>query len=420
MKRTIIVLLWISLCTLELKAQHSYPIPSPKDEADLAWAKKPSINRIKTKLTGETAIKYFAESELFYQDNRNWALSFWKKYPKDVRSLEALCIAISNSPKYWQDPYKGAEIYVNIDRGKLPSNTLNPIDKDAIAEWEKEQPLLEKTYLSSPNITEEQKLIFKKGEIGRYLGLNQSPAYRNGKKLSIVEAVAVFERSASAALELAKLKNKPILLNDDAGIGNIKATFETLFVNDYGMSKDDIDGILKRLSASKIPQLKEWALQSASIFKLRNIPFELDFISEEGKRVNLQDLKGKVVLMDFWATWCSSCIAGMPKIKRVYDKYHDKGFEVISLAINTKEQREELLKIKEKIGFNWPLLIIGGENNADVQNSLFKGIWDKYGFSSVPQLLLIGKDGLLIEYLGKLRGSEMDIEQLILQSLKSK
>src|SRR5205823_2100118 len=58
-----------------------------------------------------------------------------------------------------------------------------------------------------------------------------------------------------------------------------------------------------------------------------------------GQSVNLDDYKGKVVLLDFWATWCAPCVASMPELQRLHARYAPRGFAVIGIALMKKGQR---------------------------------------------------------------------------------
>ena len=65
--------------------------------------------------------------------------------------------------------------------------------------------------------------------------------------------------------------------------------------------------------------------------------FEITGKTIDGKEFDLKDLKGKVVLIDFWGTWCGPCVAEIPNIIRNYEKYHGKGFDVIGVSSDKQD-----------------------------------------------------------------------------------
>jgi peroxiredoxin len=106
-----------------------------------------------------------------------------------------------------------------------------------------------------------------------------------------------------------------------------------------------------------------------------------------GKSISLASLKGKVVLIDFWASWCEPCRAESPNLKTQYKLYKDKGFEIISISLDT--DRKRWLKAIADDGLTW------------LQVSDLKGLSDsviakKYGIGAVPSFFLIGRDGKII------------------------
>jgi thiol-disulfide isomerase/thioredoxin len=73
----------------------------------------------------------------------------------------------------------------------------------------------------------------------------------------------------------------------------------------------------------------------------------------DGKRVSLEQLKGKVVMVNFWATWCPTCKVEMPQWQKLYDAYKDKGFELIALSIDDDEKL--LRQVSKERGFSFPI-----------------------------------------------------------------
>ena len=99
--------------------------------------------------------------------------------------------------------------------------------------------------------------------------------------------------------------------------------------------------------------------------------------------ITLSDMKDKVVLINFWATWCGPCRMEIPDFNELYEKYNSKGLNILGLSISdTKKQLENFLKAYE---INYPVLY-GDQENID------KIIFEYGGVYSIPTTFLIGKN----------------------------
>ena len=120
-------------------------------------------------------------------------------------------------------------------------------------------------------------------------------------------------------------------------------------------------------------------------------PFELSFEEIRSREtLSMEQLKGKVVVIDFWATWCGPCVAEMPHMKELYAEYKDKGVEFIGVSLDNPIQRGGLDKLHayvEREGVAWPQYYQGGG-----WESPFSMSW---GINSIPQLFIVDKQGLL-------------------------
>jgi len=106
----------------------------------------------------------------------------------------------------------------------------------------------------------------------------------------------------------------------------------------------------------------------------------------EGKPLSVSQFKGKVVLIDFWATWCGPCIQELPTVLKAYEKYHDKGFEIIGISLD-KEQDKLTSFIKEK-KMTWPQHFDGKGWQTELAG--------KYGINSIPATYLLDGEGKII------------------------
>ena len=81
-------------------------------------------------------------------------------------------------------------------------------------------------------------------------------------------------------------------------------------------------------------------------------PFKLRFTAADGSPVDLSTLRGHVVLIDFWATWCPPCMQEVPNVVATYRKYHDQGFDVIGVSLD--EDKQAMLSVAQSCGMTWP------------------------------------------------------------------
>lgn len=143
---------------------------------------------------------------------------------------------------------------------------------------------------------------------------------------------------------------------------------------------------------------------------------EARFTALDGRDVDLAQLRGKVVLVDFWATWCGPCVAELPNVKRVYEAYRAKGFEVIGVTLekasvsqsDSPEAREKKLAAARKKladyvakqGLPWPQKLEG-----DFGNDLVT----RYNILAIPATLLLDQNGVIANS-SDIRGEKLEAE----------
>ena len=124
-----------------------------------------------------------------------------------------------------------------------------------------------------------------------------------------------------------------------------------------------------------------------------------------GAPLSIGKYKGKVVLVDFWATWCGPCVAELPNVIAAYSKYHDKGFEIVGISLD--ETEDKLKKFVAEKKMPWQQYFDGKGWESDLGR--------KYGVNSIPATYLLDRDGKIVAK--DLRGPalEKQLEQLLAQ-----
>ena len=124
---------------------------------------------------------------------------------------------------------------------------------------------------------------------------------------------------------------------------------------------------------------------------------EINLKGPNGDLISLSSLKGKVVLLDFWASWCRPCRAENPNVVRLYNKYKDKGFTVYSVSLDQNKDKWLAAIVQDQLTWsNHVSELTGWKSSAGA----------KYGISSIPKTFLINKKGEITGY--DLRGNELE------------
>ena len=113
---------------------------------------------------------------------------------------------------------------------------------------------------------------------------------------------------------------------------------------------------------------------------------EISLPSVNGDTVRLSSLKGKVVLLDFWASWCGPCRISNKQLVKLYSKYKAKGFEILGVSLDEDKQKWQKAIQKDKI--NW--LQVNDRGGWDAQTAF------KWNIESIPTSYLIDKEGKLV------------------------
>jgi peroxiredoxin len=188
------------------------------------------------------------------------------------------------------------------------------------------------------------------------------------------------ESSQQARLDAAEKS----LLNDPAITG--QEHFEVLWIMAQNSPPEKARPFLQEIANGAAPDnMKTAAAEQLKKLDALGKTIELQFTAVDGRAVDLAKLKGKVVLIDFWATWCGPCVGEVPNVKKTYDQFHAKGFEIVGISLD--KDKDKLTQFVADHGMEWPQFFDG----QYWQNKYAR----QFGIESIPAMWLIDKKGVL-------------------------
>ena len=156
---------------------------------------------------------------------------------------------------------------------------------------------------------------------------------------------------------------------------------------EYFQQPDKAKNLANELVAGSAPdEIKTLARGIIHRLESLNKSISLKFTAVDGRKVDLSEMKGKVVLVDFWTTWCGPCVTELPRIKAAYEKFRGQGFEVIGLS--SDENKDTLQRFLNKNGVSWP-------QHFDGKCGFENKFESEFGVNGFPHMFLVDKQGRL-------------------------
>lgn len=134
----------------------------------------------------------------------------------------------------------------------------------------------------------------------------------------------------------------------------------------------------------------------------------------DGSTFKLEDYRGKVLVVDFWGTFCPPCVKQVPELVKLNDKYRDRGLVMVGLTADPKSDQKLVEEFIKKFAVNYQI----GYDNSWIASAFLKGTEDASGSPPIPQLFVIARDGRVVEHLiGEQPGRMEYLEKVVNEQL---
>ena len=236
------------------------------------------------------------------------------------------------------------------------------------------------------NLNDQEKIILKNNILAKYQEYLKKFINQNQQSPSIIMVLGEIQNPVEFMDELLLIKE--VIINQ----------FENQkYLTDINNAIENANQQKKFLAQQEDRAIQEFDQRKKLGLEIGARAPEIALSDVNGKIIKLSSLKGNVVLIDFWASWCRPCRAENPNVVKLYNKYKNKDFTIYSISLD--QDRKKWIDAINQDQLSWPNHVselTGWKSTPGIQ----------YGVSSIPKTFLIDKDGIIIGY--DLRGSNLE------------